>query len=307
MSDSTSKRKRKNEKEGSLGFILILIVLSFDREFSHLLPNWVGSIPRYIVVIFAILQAYRAYRITRIPELLAVTTVLIFAFIHLPYSSFNDRVTLSNNFSDTLFTEIITNLVVISLIIPWSWISYQMISTKIPRISLIASTSIVFPIVLIGQFSERWAGTLFMVSIIFLSLWFLIANILIQPFYNSKLITRGKWVVTLASLMLLIPFVFLALHPTTFTLSLAYFGIDAWLILIYYAVTSYPHTFFLTQEQTTRAAGSFYDLKLASEKIDCMIYDNVDRYLRNIPEENVLGVDNDKLTLMWIGLQRNDR
>jgi len=301
-----SKTSKTDQSDGSIGFIAILILLSIDRMLFHFLPNWLTNAPRYLVILFLILQPFRAYRITRIPELFVASSAIFFVFLRLPdLSSTNVSALPPESFNDS-FTSILLNLVVISLIIPWNWLSYQMLSSKILRTLLLISSAIAYPAILYAQLNDRWAAQLYMFAMIFLLVWYLIASINLHPVYSSKRNHRGRILIILTPLSLLFFLGLFILSPTVLTCCLAHLGINLWLILVYHTVTVYPHAFFITSIQTARAANTFYDVKMANEKIDCMIYDNVDRYFRNIPEETVLKIDNDKLTLLWIGLQRND-
>lgn len=296
---------QKNQQDiVPIGFIYILLIISFDHVFFQILPTWIGKLPRYLIIFFLIVQSFRAFRITGIPELFVVSTAIFIVFLRLPPVTLSNISTIPSEDYNSSFFKITTNLLVISLIIPWNWLSYQKIRSKILKVMLVTSTILVYPLIVIGQFIDLWSGTLYIFAIIFLLSWSLIAAVQVKPFYHSDWNKRGKVLLILTPLSLLVPLILLLAVPIPFTFSLPHLGVNTWLILIWYTVASYPHAFFLTQAQTTRAASSFYDIKATHETIECMIYDNVDHYLRNIPEKTVMEVDNDKLTLMWIGLQR---
>ena len=293
-----------NPENVSTVFIYVFLLLSIDYAFFQFLPKWLDYAPRFLSIFFIILQAYRAYRITRIPELLVVSTSVFIIFLRLPSIMTENITPIPPESYNGTFLKIMVNLLVISLILPWNWLSYQLIKSKAIRAILVFTTILTYPVVLVGQFNQKWGGNLYIFAVLFLLSWFLFATIQSKPFYKSHRNIRGKQLIILTQICFLFPFILLLSVPTVFTLSLAHLGLNIWLLLTWYTVTSYPYAFFLTQEQTARAAGTFYDVKATHEKIECMIFDNVDRYLRKIPEDSILAVDNDKLTLMWIGLQR---
>lgn len=285
-------------------FIYVFVLLSFDHASFQILPNWISLAPRFLISFFIIVQAFRAYRITRIPELFVVSTAIFMIFFRLPpVSSSHIALIPSDSYNDTIF-EIVTNILFLSLMLPWNWLSYQLIKSRLIRILLIITTLIVYPVVLIGQFRGDLGGYLYIFSSVFFVAWFLLANIFSAPFYRSDRVKEGKNVVILTQFSLLLPLLSFLVIPSSVTGFLADLGISIWLLLTWYSAASYPYAYFLTQNQTIRAASTFYDVKMTHERVECMIFDNVDRYLRKIPEETVLATDNDKLTLMWIGLQR---
>jgi uncharacterized membrane protein YhaH (DUF805 family) len=157
---------------------------------------------------------------------------------------------------------------------------------------------------LIGQFRGDLGGYLYIFSSGFFLIWFLLANLFSKPIYMSERVKKGRDLIILTQITLLLPLISLLAMPSSLTRSLTDLGISIWLMLTWYTAASYPYAYFYTQKQTVRAASTFYDVKMTHERVECMIFDNVDRYLRRIPEETVLATDDDKFTLMWIGLQR---
>jgi hypothetical protein len=169
---------------------------------------------------------------------------------------------------------------------------------------VVLTTVIAYPTAIIAQFTEEWAGQAYIFSILFMCFWMLFAAIQVRILYPSERNRRGKVLLILTFLSFSTPLLLLTLFPSSMTLTLGHLGVDAWFYLTWYTIISHSNAYILTQKQAVEAAHAFYDLKSEKERVDCIVYDNVDEFLREIPEELIFDIDDDKLTNMWIGLQR---
>ena len=95
----------------------------------------------------------------------------------------------------------------------------------------------------------------------------------------------------------------LALVRNSTTLTMARLGMDIWIYILYIIIALFSEGFILTESQTISAVHTYSQIK-AKEEEECIVFANIDLYLKNIPEDLIRSIDDDDLTLIWIGLQR---
>lgn len=285
-------------------WITLLVLLSLDSAIFEWLPGYITG-ARYPLIFFLILvQSRSANRVTGIQELLILFISTTIVSIHLISSYFTkDTLFIPPETYDDAFYRIITNIIFVSVIIPWLWFAHRRFEGKIIQRILIISSAVVYPLALLAQFDSSRAELFYVFAIAFMSFWLIISSLQLKLFYSSRRNKIGNGLILTAFLSLGIPFLILAFVHNSTTITLAQLGFDVWIYILYIILTLFSEGLILTEYQTLSAVQTYYEMK-SQEGDECIVFQNFDIYLRNVPEDLVRSIDDDQLTLTWIGLQR---
>jgi hypothetical protein len=245
-----------------------------------------------------------ANQITGIPELLVTFFSTLFVSIQLisSYIGGDSPFIPPETYDDALY-KIISNIVFISMIIPWLWFAYRRINSEMIRRILVISTGIMYPIAILSQFNSQWADFFYLNSITFMSLWLVISSLQLKIFYPSVRNKIANFLYLFAFLILGTSFFILSVNRSSTTVALARLGMDVWIYILYIMIALFSEGFIFTEAQTLSAVRTYNQIK-AKEETECIVFANIDIYLRDIPEDLLRSVDDDELTFAWIGLQR---
>ena len=285
--------------------LAILFFLTLDSTVFHWLPFFIPEFRYLVIFIFIYAPSKAAYNLSHIPEFLIPLFTVIVMFI-LWIVSFAAKIYFS--FAQASLQDsgapLFVNLVFILVLGFWLWIGYRFSVSRVLKAALFVTYAIVYLIILDAYvFKSPYAGTIYNLGIAFLSAWLILIVSTIKPLYQSKRIKRAKTLVLVAFASLIIfSLVLVVLNNVKYDF-LQIIGRDIWLYCIWLIMFLNSEALILTEPQTLEAIKGYYQMK-TKEIDECVVLANLDVYVRNMPEEVLRLIDNEELTLIWIGLQR---
>jgi hypothetical protein len=187
--------------------------------------------------------------------------------------------------------------------IPWIWFGYRRFEANFIRWLMVITTSIVLVIALLTQFDSSNAYSSYLFAIAFMSFWLVFASSQVKMLYHSQKNRIGNILMLFAFLSLGLSFSMLAWDRNSTTIALAQIGVDLWIYGLYIMIALFTEALIITKAQTLSTVPTYNQVK-AKETTECIVFANIDTYLRDIPEELLLAIDDYELTHAWIGLQR---
>jgi hypothetical protein len=276
--------------------IPILLLLSIDTAFTQFLPPFIPGIRKTLIGILIMFPSFSSYSMSKKPEFIIPATTIIIGFLYSlpPYVS----VFLLGNTDQGGFAGISSFLVAV-LFLPWMYFVYLILRTQIFKIVQIATIFALYLGFIFGSVS---------ISLLVLgtSAWCIFSILQLQPLYRSSHTIRGQALLLSSFFFLFATQLGLYLRGSDIWVSLAVLGVDLWLYLIWLSIFFNSEVLILTSGQTLDLVESYYQTQLQQAE-ECVVFENIDRYLRAVPEDVMYKVDNDALTMTWISLQRTDR
>ncbi|MHA2091513.1 MAG: hypothetical protein ACW98K_11695 [Candidatus Kariarchaeaceae archaeon] len=285
-------------------WISFLILLSIDSAVSQWLPSFVSGIRLPLICFLLLVPSRSAFQLTGIRELLVVFFSAVSISLHLILSYItNETPFIPPNAYDDGILSILSYIIMLSLIIPWIWFGYRRFKAKFIGWLFVLTTSTVLCIAMLTQFDGDSAYSFYFFAIGFMSFWLVIASAQVKMFYYSRKNRIGNILMFFAFFILGLTFSMVALDRNSTTEALAQIGVDLWIYSLYIVIALLTEGLIITEAQTLSTVRTYNQVK-AKETTECIVFTNIDTYLKEIPEELIRSVDDDDLMLAWIGLQR---
>ncbi|MHA2091156.1 MAG: hypothetical protein ACW98K_09880 [Candidatus Kariarchaeaceae archaeon] len=299
----TSYQIRPRDK-AVIAWISFLILLSVDSAVFQWLPSYVTGIRLPLICFLLWVPSYSAFQVTRIHELLVVFSSVVIISLHLILSYITSETPfIPPKTYDDAILHILSYMIFLGIIIPWIWFSYRRIESKIFAWLMVSSTAFLFLVAVLTQFDSGNAYSFYFFAIAFMSFWLVITSARVKIFYYSLKNRIGYFLLLFGFTSLGLSFSMLTLNRNSTTAALAEIGVDLWIYSLYILIALFSEVLINTKAQTLSAVRTYNQVK-AKETTECIVFANIDVYLRDIPEELLLSVDDYELTHAWIGLQR---
>ncbi|MCY3414925.1 MAG: hypothetical protein INQ03_24965 [Candidatus Heimdallarchaeota archaeon] len=293
-------------KDGLLWvYLVIQIWFALEQEVfwklgTNMISPYISRWSMFTIYLAAFLMSINLFRHTRIQEFLIAGIAPLFIVF---YSIF------------WLFSVELANSMYATVILPWIWFSIRLTDKKALRIAIVVSTLIYYPPVLYSMIrgtAVPWQQIAFFTIPVFFSIWVIITSALIKLTYISKRTRIGKWLLFFSFFQLAF---FMLFYFIIETLTVeTYFHDSIWFILARLSAHIWPFTtiiilyyfpegFILTKNQVISAIHKYKEVE--NKRSGCEVFCDykINNYLRNIPEDIINQIDDDKLTTTWIELQ----
>lgn len=284
------------------------ILFALDQTYTHFLSVYITILRLPMILLFIYAPTTASFRMSKIQEFLIpfYTAVVVFlsstfAFVAIyPLSMSEDK------FYESIWGSITLGLL-LTVIAPWLWFGWRISTKKVQHYLLFPAVFLIPIISILFQFNKGTNTILptLQIGLIGMSVLMLLILAKMELLHPSKRNLRGRN-------LLICSFIIVGLCAgtslfisTTGSYQILRLGLKLWLLVLWLTIFFNSDAFIMTKKQTVEIVKG-YNLFKQHEIDECVVFDNIDTYLRYLPEELIYQVDNDDLTLLWIGLQRNN-